>query len=118
MICAGDRGKMSKDKDFYILHSEICKSLSNPKRQEILDHLRKESLTVQELIQRTGISQSNLSQHLAVLRGNGVVTTHQEGKHVYYSISNSKIIQAFDLMSEVLKETLDQKNSKVKKVLG
>jgi ArsR family transcriptional regulator len=95
----------------------MCKSLSNPKRQEILDLLRKESLTVQDLIEKTGILQSNLSQHLAVLRGNGVVSTHQEGKHVYYSLSNPKIIQAFDLMSEVLKETLDQQNKKIKKAL-
>jgi len=96
---------MNKE-NFYILQSEFCKSLSNPKRIEILDTLRKKELTVSELAEKTNISQANLSQHLSFLRTKGVVSSRRDGIHVYYSLSNPKIIKAFDLISEILNDTL------------
>lgn len=104
---------MKNKKEFYALHSELCKTLSNPKRQEILDALRKKEMTVNELVESTGIAQSNLSQHLAVLRTKGIVSTRRERIYVYYSICNPKIIQAFDLISEVLRESLASQNKTV-----
>jgi len=93
-------------KDFYVLHSGVCKTLANPKRQEILDSLRDKDMTVNEMVKKTGISQANLSQHLAILRAKGIVATRREGIHVYYRISNPKIIKAFDLISEVIRDSL------------
>jgi len=93
-------------KNFYELHSSLCKTLSHPKRQKILNTLRKSKMTVNELVERTGIPQSNLSQHLSILRSKGVLIDRRAGVNVYYSISNAKIIKAFDLISEVLKENL------------
>ncbi|MGD9346750.1 MAG: metalloregulator ArsR/SmtB family transcription factor, partial [Candidatus Aminicenantes bacterium] len=81
-------------------------TLANPKRQEILDNLREKEMTVNEIVKLTGISQANLSQHLAILRTKGIVTTRRDGIHVFYSISNVKIIQAFDLISQVLNDSL------------
>jgi ArsR family transcriptional regulator len=94
------------DETFYCLHSELCKTLANAKRQMILGSLRDEELTVSEIQQRTGIPQATLSQHLAILRKHGVVRTRRSGSHVYYAIANPKIIQAFDLITEVMRETL------------
>jgi len=105
-------------KDFYCLHSELCKTLSHPKRQEILDCLRNQELTVNELVEKTGISQANLSQHLAILRAQDILTAQRKGKNVYYSIANPKIVQAFDLISEVLKENLVQQNRTVRWATG
>ena len=105
-------------KDFYLLHSDVCKTLANPKRQEILDCLRNRSMTVSELVQQTGISQANLSQHLALMRAKGIVTTEREGIHIFYSLSNSKIIQAFDLISEVLRDSLSARSRTVKSAIG
>lgn len=93
-----------KKKEFYILHSEICKTLSHPKRQEILDHLRDQELTVSELVKKTKIPQANLSQHLAFMRTKGVVKTRRQGVNIYYSLTSPKIIQAFDLISDTMKE--------------
>jgi DNA-binding transcriptional ArsR family regulator len=95
-----------ESKDFYQLHSEICKTLANPKRQEILDCLREKEMTVNELVEKTGNSQANISQHLSILRAKGIVVSRRKGIHVYYSLANNKIIRAFDLISEVLKESL------------
>ena len=102
-----------KKKDFYHLHSDVCKTLSNPKRQEILDNLRTKELSVNKLVKATGISQANLSQHLAILRAKGIISARREGIHVYYSISNPKIIKAFDLISDVLKDALSSQSKTV-----
>jgi ArsR family transcriptional regulator len=101
-------------KDFYKIHSDVCKTLANPKRQEILDNLREKEMTVSEIVKTTGISQANLSQHLAILRTKGIVTTRRDGINVYYSITNSKIIQAFDLISQVLNDSLATQTKTVK----
>ncbi len=92
------------DKAFYCLHSELCKTLANPKRQEILDILRNGEKTVNELVEMTGIPQANLSQHLAILRTKGVLANRRQGANVYYGVANFKIIQAFDLITEVMQE--------------
>ena len=103
-----------KKKDFYHIHSDVCKTLANPKRQEILDNIRQREMTVNELVQKTGISQANLSQHLAILRTKGIVANRREGINVYYSIANPKIIKAFDLISEVLQDALSSQSKTVK----
>jgi len=94
------------DADFYCMHSELCKTLANGKRQMILGALRSEELSVGELVEITGIAQANLSQHLSIMRSHGVVRTRREGTRVFYSISNPKLIQAFDLITEVMQELL------------
>ena len=99
--------------DFYNLHADICKTISNPNRQAILDMMRAGDITVTELVNKTGISQANLSQHLAILRSKGVVNTRRDGNNIYYSISNMKIIQAYDLISEVLQESFQSKHDTV-----
>ncbi len=103
-----------KRKDFYHIHSDVCKTLSNPKRQEILDNLRQKEMTVTELVKKTGISQANVSQHLAILRTKGIVSDRRDGINVFYSISNPKIIKAFDLISEVLQDALSSQSKTVK----
>jgi ArsR family transcriptional regulator len=104
--------------DFYCLHSELCKTLANPTRQHILDLLRDGELAVGDLAGRTGASQANISQHLAILRAKGIVNTRRDGSYVYYSLANPKIIQAFDLISEVMRESLENRNRTVDVAVG
>jgi len=99
--------------NFYNLHAEICKTISNPNRQAILDNLRDGEMSVTELVNRTGISQANLSQHLSILRSKGVVNTRRDGNNIYYSISNAKIIQAYDLLTEVLQDSFESKRQTI-----
>ena len=107
-----------KKKDFYSLHSDVCKTLANPKRQEILDNLRHKEMTVNELVHKVGISQANLSQHLAILRTKGIVLARREGINVYYSLSDSKIIEAFDLISQMIKDSLASQTETVKAAIN
>jgi len=94
------------DRDFYCMHSDLCKTLANDRRQMILGALRDEELSVSELVERTGIPQANLSQHLAIMRAHGVVRGRRDGSRIFYSISNPKLIQAFDLITEVMQESI------------
>lgn len=106
------------DTEFYCLHSELCKTLANEKRQMILGALRSEELSVSQLQERTDIPQATLSQHLALLRNHGVVRTRRAGNHMYYTIANPKIIQAFDLITEVMLETLEQQRGAADRALS
>ena len=107
-----------KNENFYNLHADMCKTISNPRRQAILDTIRNGEMTVSELIKETGISQANLSQHLSILRSKGVVNTRRDGNNVYYSLSNLKIIKAYDLISEVLEDSTTSRDKAIKEGIG
>ena len=93
------------------MHAEFCKSLAHPKRLEIMDALREGEFTVSELVKRTGISQANLSQHLALMRAGGALNVRREGASVYYRLADAQVIEAYDIIAEVLRrKTAEQRN--------
>ena len=98
------------EKRIFQMHAEICKTLSNPIRLEILSKLRDGKKAVNEIALLTGCRQATVSQHLAVLRQRGVVSTRREGINVYYDVANPKITRACDLMREVLFEHIASMN--------
>ncbi len=102
-------------KQIYVLHAEICKTLANPKRIEIINTLREKELPFSELLSSLKIRKANLSQHLAVMRSKGIVKTRREGVNIYYRIANPKVIRACDIMREVLLEQLDGVKKLIKK---
>ncbi len=110
--------KKVKKENFYNLHAEMCKTIANPRRQAILDTIRNGEMTVSELIKKTGIRQANLSQHLAILRSKGVVSTRRDGNNVHYSLSNLKIIEAYDLISEVLEDSATSRDKTIREGIG
>ena len=90
----------------YNLHAQVCKSLADPKRLRIINALRNGEMAVGDMARALGLRQANLSQHLMLLREQGVVTARRQGLNVYYSLSSPKIVQACELMREVLAERL------------
>ncbi len=93
----------------YELQADICKIFSNPKRLEIINALKDGEMSAGELIEKTGVNKVNLSQHMAVLRTRGVVRTRREGINIFYEIASPKIVDACNLMREVLMEQLHEK---------
>ena len=93
-------------KELYKIHAELCKVFSNPTRLEILNLLRDKELSVTELIEKTKLSQANISQHLSIMKSKGIVISDRKGKNIYYRLINPKIIKAFDIIREVLSERL------------
>ena len=96
--------------------AEMCKVFSNPTRLEILNLLRGKEMSVTMLIGKTKLSQANISQHLAIMKYKGIVSSKRDGKNIYYKIVNPKIAKAFDIIREVLAEKL-MKNKKMAKKL-
>ena len=97
------------------MHAEICKTLANPKRLEIIYALKEGELSAGELVKRLNIPKANVSQHLAILRQRRVVVSRRDGVNIYYSIANPKIVQACALMREMLMEQIKEDNRLVSK---
>ncbi len=92
----------------YAYHAEMCKVFSHPKRLELIDVLRDQEMSVGELCQRLQLSPANLSQHLAMMRERRILTSRKEGNVVYYRIANPKLLQACDILWEILFEQIRQ----------
>ena len=101
----------------YDMHAEMCKVFSNSTRLEILNLLRDKEMSVTELIRKSGISQSNISQHLSIMKAKGIVLSRRKGKNIYYKLRNPRIIKAFDIIREVLSERLEKERKLLKGVL-
>jgi DNA-binding transcriptional ArsR family regulator len=82
-------------------------AFSHPIRLRVLEALRREGpLNVGELVERLGIGQGHLSNHLGCLRSCGVVQTEPRGRYVYYRVADPRIVQLLDLGAAVLQDHL------------
>jgi ArsR family transcriptional regulator len=88
--------------EVYKLQAEVLKTLSNPKRLEIIHLLAEGPREVSRLAEELGISQPNVSQHLALMRSAGVVEAERDGREVRYRLSDPEIMAACETMRGVL----------------
>ena len=96
------------DRKLFELQAELCKTLANPKRLEILEILKEHpEISVNDMAELLEIPKANTSQHLAVLRQAGVVATRKDGINVYYSLRSTKISEACALTRQILVERLE-----------
>ena len=77
------------------------KALSHPLRLKILCVLRDTEVSVSEITDRVGTSQSNISQHLSMLRDKGILLSRKESNQVYYRVSDSRTMELIQLMCDV-----------------
>ncbi|MTI66140.1 MAG: winged helix-turn-helix transcriptional regulator [Firmicutes bacterium] len=90
------------------LEVKFLKALSHPVRLKIVKKLKKGTLCVCELDKDLEFSQSNLSQHLRILRDASVLTKERDGSRINYSIKDERIIKLLDIVQDiVLKDILD-----------
>ena len=88
------------------LQAEVLKVLCSPKRLEILHRLAEEPMEVGRLAAELGLSQPNVSQHLAVMRAAGLVEAIREGRESTYRLTDPDVIVACDLMRGVVERRL------------
>ncbi|WP_420471693.1 ArsR/SmtB family transcription factor [Brevundimonas sp. FT23042] len=81
--------------------SDLLKALSNEHRLMILCQLGEGELQVSELLDRVGLSQSALSQHLARLRDDGLVSARREGVAVFYRIADPAALKVIAVLAEI-----------------
>ena len=96
------------DRFIYQRQSQICKAFAHPVRIQILDLLGQRPHSVSELLEELGITKPNLSQHLAILRNSGVVTTTRMGKQLSCTLAVPEIKAACELIRNVLRRQIDE----------
>lgn len=82
--------------------ARVLAALSNPRRLQVLCHLMSDGPTsVSGLVEITGLSQSALSQHLALMRAEGLVRARKDGLSVFYSIADPRIEQLVQSLEQI-----------------
>ena len=92
----------------YTYHAEMCKVFSHPKRLELINILREKEMSAGEIGGRLNITPANLSQHLTMMKERRILVSRKEGNLVYYRISNPRLLEAFDMLREILFEQIRQ----------
>jgi ArsR family transcriptional regulator len=111
------RDKMEKiERRIYELHASMCKVFSNPKRLEVINTLREGEMGVGELSKRLSVSIGNLSQHLIMMKERGILDIRKEGNHVYYRLTNPKMLKAFDILRKILFERISREGTLIQRV--
>ncbi|MFW5942420.1 MAG: ArsR/SmtB family transcription factor [Chloroflexota bacterium] len=97
MLLAADQSELS-------VKAKLFRGFSDPSRLSILEALRSQPLTVGEIVQATGLSQSNTSNHLACLRDCGLVLAEQQGRYVSYRLSDDRVHELLTLAESLLSD--------------
>jgi len=81
--------------------ARCLKAMSHPLRLKILCVLGNQKISVQQIVEHVGTSQSNISQHLAILREKDILGCEKQANRVYYYIDDERMLQLIRLMREV-----------------
>ena len=81
--------------------SRSLKAMSHPLRLKILCTLGDQEISVQDIVENVGTSQSNISQHLAILRDKGILTSRKDANRVYYRVGDSRTLRLISMMRDV-----------------
>lgn len=97
---------MRHEDAFYERQAQLCGVLADPKRLRLLGALRHGERSVGELADLLQASYPNVSQHLNGMRDAGVVLTRKEGTSVFYRLAYPRLMDACDIVSEILRAQL------------
>ncbi len=81
--------------------SRSLKAMSHPLRLKILCTLGNQEVSVQDIVERVGTSQSNISQHLAILRDKGILSARKDANRVYYRVEDQRTLRLISMMRDV-----------------
>ncbi|MCX6054753.1 MAG: metalloregulator ArsR/SmtB family transcription factor [Chloroflexi bacterium] len=98
------------DPIIYKLQAELCHSLSQPSRLQILHLLFNGPKNVGDISKLTGLAQASVSRNLAILRGKGIVLTERHGQEIIYRVANPKMVEVCNLMRDVLSEQINERS--------
>ena len=97
---------LSAEGELYKLQAEFCKAMAHPTRIHLLRSLKEGEKPVNELARLVGVTQANASQHLAIMRQFGLLSTRRDGSTIYYRISDHRIVEACELVRVCIGERL------------
>lgn len=81
--------------------AEILKAIAHPIRLKLLCALNTRELCVHILVAETGTTQSNISQHLAVLKERGILTARRDANRIYYRVRDAQLLQLISVMRDI-----------------
>jgi ArsR family transcriptional regulator len=81
--------------------SRSLKAMSHPLRLKILCTLGNQEVSVQDIVESVGTSQSNISQHLAILRDKGILASRKDANKVFYRVSDTRTLRLIGMMQDV-----------------
>lgn len=97
-----DMEKKLIDRDEDILQASLAiKAIAHPLRLKILCVLGGDEISVQDIVDNVGTSQSNISQHLAILRDKGVLCTRKDANRVFYRVNDPRTLKLVEIMRDV-----------------
>ena len=91
---------IDRDEDIHQA-AQAIKAIAHPLRLKILCVLGDQEISVQDIVEQVGTSQSNISQHLAILRDKGVLATRKDANRVYYRIGDLRTLKLVGMMRDV-----------------
>ena len=90
------------NEDHTTLTANALKAMAHPLRWKILCTLGETELSVGEIVEKTGTSQSNISQHLEQLRNKNILVSRKEANRIFYRIRNNQLLELIGTMRTVL----------------
>jgi len=100
--------RSSRGKPLYQVKAEFFKNLGHPARIRILELLAEGEQSVGEMLPEVGVEPTNLSQHLAVLRRAGLITSRKEGSSVFYSLVSPQVANLLEVARRILTEVISE----------
>jgi ArsR family transcriptional regulator len=97
-----------EEREIYRLQAEICQTLADPTRLELLELLAGGPSPVKDLVHATGQRQARISQHLAIMRARGIVTARRAGAEMHYSLTDRRILDACAATRRLLLDRLSR----------
>lgn len=101
-ICSKDHEEDPVGRPLYQVKAEFFKTLAHPARIRVLELLSQRDHSVAEMLPEVGIEPANLSQHLAVLRRAGLVTSRKDGSTVIYSPTSPYVAELLAIARRIL----------------
>ncbi|MBI9046514.1 MAG: winged helix-turn-helix transcriptional regulator [Anaerolineaceae bacterium] len=92
--------------ELHRLHADVCSALADPNRIFILYNLADGPKNVSELIKTLDLTQPSVSRNLKILKEKNMVVSERSGKSIYYRLKDDRVIDALDLLREVLQDNL------------
>jgi len=97
------------------LISNVFKALAHPTRIQIVKLLRNGELCVCDILPNLDSEQSNTSQHLTVLKNQGIVESRKDGSKVIYSIKNKEVYEMIDLVEVIILRQIEETKTSLSK---
>lgn len=93
--------KIIADHSDIVRAAQCLKAMSHPLRLKILCTLGNDKVSVQDIVEQVGTTQSNISQHLGILRDKGIVACYKDANRVFYYVDDQRTLQLIQMLKEI-----------------